>query len=357
MRVQFRPGYWLNQVTCDVLSSRVLLKRIDDGSVTGLAFSTSHYHHAIRSTAVYDTRIMISLRENTVGEELLLRLAINDIRCAADLLRNLYDKSGGLEGWASIDASPLTVHDAAACAAAAKSIYDRAFRPNVFIRIPGTPEALPAIEEATFLGVPVHVTLLFTCEQYLAAAFAYIRGLERRIAAGSSVDVRSALSVTTKPWDAAVADSGPAELCSRAGTAMGRRISLARRKLLGSRRWKHVSDLGARPQTLCWDSPQAGGRKIVPQAMAVQCLSEIHLRTPGQSGAAAGRERSPGIDACDLALERFERAGVDFELLGDRLQADAFAAEVRAWIDLLTVIANKSAALATPQPAGRPQKR
>lgn len=331
-----------------MLGSRALIRRIADRTVTGLVFDAAHYIRAIRSTASYDGLIAGSLQENKVGEELLLFLAVEDIRMAADLLRHAYEESDRQCGWASMEVSPLTVHDAASCAAAAKDIYDRAFRPNVFIGIPGTPEALPAIETATFLGVPVHVTLLFSCEQFLSAAFAYIRGLERRIAAGSMADVRSAASVVTALPDAAVCGSMPPEQRDRMFAAMGEAISTAHRKLLSSRRWKHVSDHGARPPTLCWDgAPGNEETGLLCQAVAIPSLSEITSEDP--IWARAGRE-------CDLpwkanvsepAPERPDGAQTELQLVADRLQGKAFAADVRAWIDLLSAIANKSAALAT----------
>jgi transaldolase len=345
---QSKSRYWVSQATRDVLSSRMLLDRIAERTVTGLVFDTAHYTRAIRSTAIYDGLIAGSLQENKVGEELLFELAVEDIRRAADLLRRTYEESDGFEGWASMDVSPLSVHDAADCATAAKCIYDRVFRPNVFIRIPGTPEALPAIEAAIVLGVPVHVTLLFTCDQYLAAALAYIRGLERRIAAGSRADVRSAASVATALPDAVVAESVPPELRGGMVAAMGEAISTAHRKLLASRRWKHVSDHGANPQTLCWDG--APGNKetgLLCEAVAIPSLSEITAGDP--VWARAGRE-------CDLPWkdnvsepipERPNCAQTELQFVADRLQSEAFAAEVRAWIDLLSAIANKSAALAT----------
>jgi transaldolase len=330
-----------------VLGSRALIRRIADRTVTGLVFDTAHYIRVIRSTGSYDGLIAGSLKENTLGEELLFRLAVEDIRRAADLLRHIYEESDGSDGWASMDVSPLTVHDAASCAAAAKCIYDRVFRPNVFIRIPGTPEALPAIEATTFLGVPVHVTLLFSCEQYLAAALAYIRGLERRIAAGSQSDVRSAASVTVALPDAADRDSMTPELRGRLCSGMSERIDMAHRKLLSSRRWRYVSDSGAAPQTLCWDGPLEKGdctaRHWVTTALS---LSDL-VQAPAGSGADSAGGRPADGNVPEPALERAGRAEAELQQAADRLQGEAFCAEVRAWIDLLSALATKSAALAT----------
>jgi transaldolase len=348
MRVQSKPGYWVSQVTRDVLSSRTLLEHIAERTVTGLVFDTAHYTRAIRSTAIYDGLIAGSLQENKLGEELLFELAVEDIRCAADLLRPTYEESDGLDGWASMDVSPLTVHDAAACAAAAKCIYDRVFRPNVFIRIPGTPEALPAIEATTFLGVPVHVTLLFSCEQYLAAALAYIRGLERRIAAGSRADVRSAASVATALPDGVVAESVPPKLRGGMVAAMGETITTAHRKLLSSRRWKHVSDHGARPQTLCWDgAPGNEETGLLCGAVAIPSLSEITSEGPMRARAGLECDLPWKVSVSEPASDRSDGAQTELQPVADRSQSQAFAADVRAWIDLLSAIANKSAALAT----------
>jgi transaldolase len=347
----YRSGLrcWLNHITRDLLNSRYLRQAIAEWSITGLTFNTSLFKHAIENTAIYDSMIINNLQENNFGEELLFQMATEDVRCAADLLRSTYNHSDGLEGWAAMDVSPLLVHDKHSCVCAAKLFYDNAFRPNIFVGVPGTPDGLATVEEATFLGVPVHVTLLFSCEQYLAAAFAYMSGLERRIAAGLKADVRSVASIATHSWDAAVADKAPSELIERVGIAIARRTYDAWRRLLASRRWKYVSDQGASPQRLYLETPQIKvpiDRDIPSGAFTICSLSEITLQTFSRSVAENDYDRHGNGPDSDIVLERLHRAGVEIQVLADRLQVEGFEAEVKAWIDLLSGIANKSATLA-----------
>jgi len=341
------PRYWLNHITRDLLNSHGLRQAIAEWSVTGLTFNTSLFKHAIENTAIYDSMIINNLQENNFGEELLLQMVTEDVRCAADLLRTTYNRSNGLEGWAAMDVSPLLVHDTHSCVCAAKSLYDNVFRPNILVGVPGTPEGLATVEEATFLGVPVHVTLLFSCGQYLAAAFAYMSGLERRIAAGLKADVKSVVSIATHSWDAAVADKAPSTLIGRVGIAVARRTYEARRRLLASRQWKHLSDHGASPQRLSWGSPQVTIDKNMPSgAFTIRSLSEITLQTFAPHAGANDFDRNWGGSDSDIVLEQLERAGVEIPALADRLQVEGFAAGTEAWIDLLSVIASKSATLA-----------
>jgi transaldolase len=342
------PGFWLNHITRDWLKNRNLQLSIAEWLVTGLSFNTSAVKPAIENTKMYDSSILRSLLENKFGEELLLQLAIEDIRLATDLLRAAFDKSGGLDGWASIDVSPLLLHDAESCVSAAKSFYDRVFRANIFIGIPGTPEGLAAVEEAIFMGVPVNVTLLFSREQYLAAASAFMSGIERRIAAGLKADVSSVASVTINPWNSAVAGKAPAEIRGRVGIAVAQNIYEAYRKLLASPRWKHISNCRARPQRILWDRHPIKALKpgnTLPPPLTIRPLSENTLQTLAQPEEDDTVDRpGKGCDA-SVILEQLDRVGVDIHALADQLQAESVAAEIKAYIDLLGVIADKSATL------------
>src|SRR6185436_15694760 len=229
---------WLDNITRDLLDNGTLKRYIDELSVTGLTSNPTIFDHAIKNSTAYDTAIRKKVGEGKSGEELFFELALEDLTRAADLFRPIFDQTNGVDGWVSLEVSPLLAHDTASTLAAAKSLHARAGRPNLLIKIPGTKEGLPAIEESIFAGVPINVTLLFSREHYLAAAEAFLRGIERRIDAGLQADIGSVASVFVSRWDAAVADKVPAALKNRLGIAVAKRTYKAYRELLGSPRWE-----------------------------------------------------------------------------------------------------------------------
>src|SRR5205085_4892651 len=207
---------------------------IDELSVTGLTSNPTIFDHAIKNSAAYDAAIRAKVRNGISAEALFFELALEDLTRAADLFRPIHDRTNGVDGWVSLEVSPLLAYDTAGTLAAAKKLFPRAGRPNLMIKIPGTAEGLPAIEEAIFAGIPINVTLLFSREHYFAAAEAFLRGIERRIDAGLKPDVASVASVFVSRWDSAVAARVPAELRSKLGIAMARPTYEAYRSLLSS---------------------------------------------------------------------------------------------------------------------------
>ena len=222
---------WIDHITRDLLNSGMLKHYIEELSVTGLTFKPALFRDAIKNSSAYDAAIRKKLKEDKLGEELFYELALEDLRHAADILRPIYDQTDGLDGWVSLEVSPLLVHDTECTLAAAKDLYARMRRPNIFIKIPGTYEGLPAVEEAIFAGIPVNVTLLFSREHYLAAAGAFLCGIERRIAAGRKPKVGSVASMSVSRWDAAVMDRVPDPLRNKLGVAVARRTYKAYRDL------------------------------------------------------------------------------------------------------------------------------
>ena len=258
---------WLDNITRSLLRTGVLRRYIDEFSVTGLTSNPTIFDHAIKNSGDYDDAIKSKLAEGKSGEKLFFELALEDLTQAADLFRPVYDRTGGVDGWVSLEVSPLLAHDTKSTIAEAKVLHAQARRPNVFIKIPGTPEGLPAIEEASFAGVPINVTLLFSDDQYLAAANAFMRGIERRIEAGLTPDVRSVASIFISRWDAAVTGKVPKALNDRLGIAIAKRAYKAYLALLSSPRWMRAYNAGARPQRLLWAST---GTKD-PKASDVVC--------------------------------------------------------------------------------------
>ena len=245
---------WLDNITRDLLDSNTLRHYIDELSVTGLTSNPTIFDHAIKNSAAYDAEITEKSKQDKSGEALFFELALEDLTRAADLFRPIYEKTNGVDGWVSLEVSPLLAYDTASTIAAAKDLFARAARPNLLIKIPGTKEGLPAVEEAIFSGIPVNVTLLFSREHYLATAEAFLRGIERRIAAGLNPNVASVASIFVSRWDSAIANKTPDELHNQLGIAMAKRTYKAMRTLLGSDRWERVYNLGARPQRLLWAS-------------------------------------------------------------------------------------------------------
>jgi transaldolase len=343
---------WLDNITRDLLQTGTLERYIRELSVTGLTSNPTIFDHAIKNSTAYDTAIHDEVAKGKSGEELFFDLALEDITKAADLFRPIWDRTRGVDGWVSLEVSPLLAHDTASTLAAAKALHARAGRPNLFIKIPGTPEGVPAIEEAIFAGIPVNVTLLFSDEQYLAAAGAYLRGIERRIAAGLSPEVGSVASVFISRWDTALKNQAPEGLRNQLGIAVAKRTYKAYRGLLDSPRWQRVFNAGARPQRLLWAStgtkdPQASDTlyvKALAAPLTVNTMPEATLKALADHGTLGGLLGADGDDS-EAVLGRFASAGIDVGALAKRLQDEGAKSFVESWRELMGVIASKSAVL------------
>ncbi len=343
---------WLDNITRDLLTTGTLKRYIDELSVTGLTSNPTIFDHAIKTSTAYDASIGRKLEEGKSGEGLFFELALADITEAADLFRPIWEKTSGVDGWVSLEVSPLLAHDSASTIAAAKDLHRRAGRPNLFIKIPGTKEGLPAIEEAIFAGIPVNVTLLFSREQYLEAAEAYLRGIERRIENGLEPYVGSVASVFISRWDAAVMGKVSEALNDQLGIAIAKRTYKAYRELIGSPRWQRVYNAGARPQRLLWAStgtkdPKASDILYIMALAApftVNTMPEATLRAFAEHGRLGKGLPADGGD-CEEVLAQFSKADIDLKELADRLQDEGAKSFVKSWDELMVVIASKSADL------------
>jgi transaldolase len=343
---------WLDNITRDLLDSGTLKHYIDDFSVTGLTSNPTIFDHAMKSSASYDPAIGKKLGEGKSGEALFFELALEDLTRAADLFRPTYDRTKGGDGWVSLEVSPLLAHDTATTLSEAKDLHARASRPNLFIKIPGTKEGLPAIEEAIFAGVSVNVTLLFSREHYLAAAEAYLRGIERRVAAGLSTEVGSVASVFISRWDVAVQAKVPETLRGQLGVAIATRIYKASIELQASPRWQAIKKAGFNPQRLLWAStgtkdPKASDVVYITALAApntVNTMPEETLKAFAEHGTVGAAMPTNGGD-CEQVLARFANAGIDVDALAAQLQDAGAKAFVTSWNELMSVIASKSDAL------------
>jgi transaldolase len=343
---------WLDNITRDLLDSGTLQSYIDDLSVTGLTSNPTIFENAIKKSRSYDAPIKEKIANGKAGEPLFFELAIEDVTRAADLFRPIHDRTNAVDGWASLEVSPLLAHDTGSTLQAAKELFARAKRPNLFIKIPGTKEGLPAIEESIFAGIPINVTLLFSREQYLAAAEAFIRGIERRLDAGLNANVGSVASVFISRWDVAVADKVPAGLRNKLGIAIAMRTYKAARDLLTSPRWQRVYNAGARPQRLLWAStgtkdPTASDIlyvKALAAPFTVNTMPEATLKALATHRQLGSILSADGGD-CEEVLKKFEKAGIDIDALAMRLQDDGAKSFVKSWNTLMDVIASKSAVL------------
>ena len=340
---------WLDNITRNLLKTGVLRRYIDELSVTGLTSNPTIFDHAIKNSSDYDDAIKSKLAEGKSGEKLFFELALEDLTQAADLFRPVHDRTCGVDGWVSLEVSPLLAHDTKTTIAVAKDLHARARRPNLLIKIPGTPEGLPAIEEAIFAGVPVNVTLLFSDDQYLAAADAFMRGIERRMEAGLPPDVGSVASVFISRWDVAVAGKVPEALNNQLGIAVAKRTYKAYLDLLSSPRWMRAYNAGARPQRLLWAStgtkdPKASTTLYITALAApftVNTMPEGTLKALAEPGGAGTTMPANGGD-CEEVLARFAGAKIDVNALAARLQDEGAKSFVNSWNDLMEVIGSKS---------------
>jgi len=344
---------WLDNITRDLLDNGTLQRYIDELSVTGLTSNPTIFDQAIKNSTAYDATIRQKLKEGKSGEELFFELALEDLTRAAGLFRPIYDRTDGVDGWVSLEVSPLLAYDMASTLAAAKELFARAGRPNLFIKIPGTTEGLPAIEEAIFAGVPINVTLLFSREHYLAAAEAFLRGIERRIDAGLKPEVGSVASVFISRWDAAIMGKVPEALRNKLGIAMAQRTYKACRTLLSSPRWQRVYNAGARPQRLLWAStgtkdPEASDIlyiKALAAPFTVNTMPEGTLKALAEHSELGALLPADGGD-CEAVLAQFAQVGIDVNALAAQLQDEGAQAFVQSWDDLMGVLDAKSAILA-----------
>lgn len=343
---------WLDNITRELLVSGTLSRYIGELAVTGLTSNPTIFDKAIGEGDYYDAAIRQKTAAGQSGEALFLELALEDLTGAADLFRPIHDASGGMDGWVSLEVSPLLANETAATVAAAKKLYAHAQRPNLFIKIPGTRAGIPAIEETIFAGVPVNVTLLFSTAHYLAAAEAYLRGIERRVAAGLDPKVASVASVFISRWDAAVKNKVPAALHNQLGIAVAQHTYQAYRALLASPRWEALVSAGACPQRVLWAStgtkdPDAPETLYIDALVAPDTINTVPEKTLlafAAHGKVAAKLPADGGDA-ENVLAEFAQAGVDVEQLAAVLQHEGAQSFANSWHNLLDRIASKSAGL------------
>src|SRR6476620_198655 len=340
---------WLDNITRILLKTGVLRRYVDELSVTGLTSNPTIFDHAIKNSSDYDDAIKSKLAEGKSGEKLFFELALEDLTQAADLFRPVHDRTCGVDGWVSLEVSPLLAHDTKSTIAVAKDLHARAGRPNLLIKIPGTKEGLPAIEEAIFAGVPVNITLLFSDDQYVAAADAFMRGIERRIEAGLKPDVGSVASLFVSRWDVAVAGKVPQALSNQLGIAVAKRAYKAYFDLLGSPRWMRAYNAGARPQRLLWAStgtkdPKASATLYITALAApftVNTMPEGTLKALAAHTAVDTALPEDGGDSEEV-LTQFAKAGIDIDALAAQLQDEGAKSFVNSWNELMDVIGSKS---------------
>ncbi|HEX2474723.1 MAG TPA: transaldolase [Lacipirellulaceae bacterium] len=339
---------WLDNITRDLLTTGTLYRYITEFSVTGLTSNPTIFDHAIKNSNAYDAPILADLADGWSAESIFSQIAMEDIIRAADQFRPIFDKSNGVDGWVSLEVSPLLAHHTESTLEAAKELHFRAGRPNLLIKIPGTKEGLPAIEEAIFAGIPVNVTLLFCREHYVAAAEAFLQGIERRIDAGLNPNVGSVASVFVSRWDAAVLGKVPNALNNKLGIAIANRTYKAARDLLTSSRWQRACNAGARPQRLLWAStgtkdPKASDVLYVEALAApftINTMPESTLKALADHGELSEIMSRDGGD-CEAVLEQFAKAGIDVDALAAQLQDDGAKGFVASWNELMGRITSK----------------
>jgi transaldolase len=343
---------WLDNMSRGLLATGTLARYMSEFEVTGLTSNPTIFEQAIEKSDLYDEPIRKKSAAGVSGEALFFELALEDLVQAADLFRPVHDATGGVDGWVSLEVSPLLASDTAGTVAAAADLHARAKRPNLFIKIPGTPAGIPAIEESIFAGVPINVTLLFSREHYIAAAEAYLRGIERRIAAGRNPHVASVASLFVSRWDVAIKDKVPADLRNRLGIAVGRRTYKAYRDLLATPRWRNLEAAGAMPQRLLWASTgtkdaNASDVLYIESLAAPDTINTMPDKTL-LAFADHGNAKSvmdPGGGDAETVLAQFAKQGIDVDALAATLQGEGTQAFTKSWSELMDRIASKSDAM------------
>ncbi|HEX4266924.1 MAG TPA: transaldolase [Steroidobacteraceae bacterium] len=343
---------WLDNITRDLLTSGTLKRYIEELTITGLTSNPTIFDQAMKHGSAYDEDIRKLGQTGLADEKLFFELAVEDLTRAADLFRPVHDRTAGVDGWVSLEVSPRLAYDSNSTLAEARELHARAARPNLFIKIPGTREGLPAIESAIFAGVPINVTLLFSAEQYVAAAEAWLRGIERRIAAGLNPDVTSVASIFLSRWDVATVGKVPATLNNKLGLAVGRRAYRSYCELLASPRWLRAFNAGARAQRLLFAStgtkdPKASDVLYIEGLVApytVNTMPENTLKAFADHGKVGDAIRADGGDS-EAVLAEYTKAGVDLPALAAKLQKDGADSFVASWDSLMGVIGSKATAL------------
>ena len=356
---------WLDNITRELLDRGMLERYKSELSVSGLTSNPTIFHRAIKSSSAYDASIRNKLAQARSPqarspERIFFELALEDLTRAADLFRPIYEKTNTVDGWVSLEVSPLLAYDTQGTIDAARELYARAGRPNLLIKIPGTKEGLPAIEESIFAGIPINVTLLFSPEQYRAAAEAFLRGIERRLATNLNPNVGSVASVFVSRWDGAVADKVPKELQNKLGIAIAKRTYKTARGLLSSPRWHRVYNAGARPQRPVWAStgtkdPQASDvlyLKALAAPFTVNTMPENTLLALA-AHTELGPIMTPDGGDSDQVLSQFANAGIDVDALAAELQAEGAKSFVKSWNELMAVIESRSAEMTRASAASR----
>jgi len=343
---------WLDNITRDLLDNGTLKRYIDDLSITGLTSNPTIFEHAISKSSSYDGEVGRLMKMGISDEELFFELALQDLTRAADLFASIHERTAGIDGFVSLELSPLLAYDTKKSVSAAKFLHAKGNRPNLFIKIPGTSKGVPAIEESIANGIAINVTLLFSREQYLASAEAYMRGLERRVSAGLNPDVRSVASVFLSRWDGAIMDKVPDQLRDKLGIAIGQQVYKAYRDMLDSDRWQTLANFGARPQRLLFAStgtknPEASDVLYINALAAPNTINTIPEKTLlafGDHGSVTGTLPRDGGD-CERVLADFRSAGIDIEKLAADLQSKGAEAFNESWGKLLDAIKAKGKVL------------
>jgi transaldolase len=340
---------WVDNITRTMLDDGTLERYIDELSVTGLTSNPTIFDKAIGAGHAYDEQIAELAGRGLEGETLFFELALTDLRRAAKLFEPINERTDEVDGWVSLEVSPLLAHDAEATIAQVRELHAKADC-NVFIKIPGTEAGRSAIEESIFAGVPINVTLLFSREQYLGAADAFMRGIERRIEAGLDPSVPSVASLFISRWDVAVADEAPDELRNRLGIAVGKRAYRAYRELLDSERFQRLANEGARPQRLLWastgtkdpDAPDTLYIEALAAPFTVNTMPEKTLLAVADHGELGEPLPADGGDA-EETLAAFAQAGIDVDALASRLQEEGAETFVGSWRELLDTVSKQYA--------------
>jgi transaldolase len=337
---------WLDSISRLMLRSGALARYVSELAVTGLTSNPTILGHAMAAGSDYDHSLARLVDAGvTDAQDLVYSLALEDLAEAAALFRPAWERTAGVDGYVSLEVPPDVAYDAQATIALARRLHDQAGFPNLLVKIPGTPPGLTAMEETITAGIGVNVTLLFSDTHYLRTADAYLRALERRRAAGLDLNVPSVASVFISRWDAAADPLLPPALHGRLGLAMAQKTYSSHLQLLSDKRWQTLAEAGARPQRVLWASTSTKdpdlpdsyylGRLAAPDT--IDTVPEKTLLAFADHGDPDQR-LAPDYAAAERTISAIADAGVDVDILAERLQrqgAGAFGADWAALLDAM----------------------
>jgi transaldolase len=363
--IKYGQSYWLDNLTRTMINNGALKKRVEEQGLRGVTSNPAIFHKAISGSADYDAQITQLARAGHSTQDIYERLAVTDVQHACDILQPVYNASDGVDGYVSLEVSPHLAHDTAGTMQEARRLFQDVDRPNVMIKIPGTPAGLPAIEEMLYEGLNINITLLFAIQNYEAVAQAYLRALERRVAKGAAVHtIASVASFFISRIDvlvdqllaqrAAASASqssvpAPAGLMGKVAVANAKLAYQSFKRLFSGPRWQALEAKGARVQRPLWAStstknPQYSDVVYVEPLIGphtVNTMPDETIEAFAHHGVVVENSVEAHLDEARQVLRDLAAVGVDLDAATQQLQEEGVQKFIDPFDALLQALAAK----------------